>query len=134
MKKTLILCLLASCNEVVTEYSDTYTEIGSVSDVVFTPSRHETNVNFGMDWDGNPEITYDDEFIPERFAVVFRCPHGKFIIEKKSIYDAMLGHDGEPVTIYYREIYRSTYEEINGERKLISKILIKYDFLKALFR
>ena len=129
------------CREIKKEYSDVLHEDGKVADVVYTPSRHGSGVspqiNDLLSDDGPTfgiQVTNID--IPEVYAVVFKCQHGKFIIEgtTKRYRDLWekLSEDQE-VDITFRELYKSVYEDIDkdGQRDLVSRTLIKYDFIDA---
>jgi hypothetical protein len=53
-------------------------------------------------------VTYQSIDIPSKYAVIFRCQHGKFIVEgtddrHKDLWQRM--KKGEQVTVSYYEVY-----------------------------
>lgn len=132
--------LLIGCEETKIEYSKILHEEAVVSDVVYTPSRHGSGSGIGptMGFDGNIgiAITHVDVNIPEKYAVIFKCQHGKFIIQGtsqryKNLWEKL--ERDQNVIVEYREVYKSVYDDIDGDgvKDLIKRELIKYDFLDA---
>lgn len=121
--------------QVVTEYSDILHEDAVIVETVYTPSKHTTGlaptVSIDLDGDVHVGLAVTAVTVPEKFAVVFQCPHGKFIITKKSVYDEHKDHTGKAVDVAYREQYRTTYDGSKGERELVERALVDYDFLTA---
>ncbi len=136
---------LTGCREVKEEFSDTLHEDAVVSDAVYTPSRHDTQLDYTATDVGPVGIGYGGDIgirvggglqintveVPEKFAVVFKCQHGQFIVTKKNVYDNLKDHIGETVDVAYREVYRAVYDTKDNERILISRALVDYDFLTA---
>ena len=112
-------------------------EKGVVVDVVYSPSKHGSGAGPTIDFNGNIGIAFTSVTVPERYAVVFKCEHGeKFIVqgktqEYKDLWQRFV--EGDSVDISYKELYRSTYEDTNddGEKELVKRELIDYDFLDA---
>lgn len=107
------------------EYSQPMTETAVVDDVIFAPRNHGSGAGFGMSMSGNIVMTTTSVTIPAKWAVVFRCQHGKFIIqgtrrEHEALWKKMTR--GQQVVVTYREVY----EVSNGTRRLID-----FDFLDA---
>ena len=138
----LIPLLLASCNriETKTELSDVLNENAIVAETVYSPSRHGSGSGIGptMDFDGNIGIGISSVSvnIPEKYAVVFKCQHGKFISEgtdqrHKDLWQRLI--EGQEVTVTYKEIFESTYQDTDGDGKkeVTNRKLIGYDFLDA---
>ncbi len=130
--------LFTGCKETKTELSDILHEDAIVSDVVYSPSRHGSDVSPTIDitGDGGIGIAIVDVDIPEKYAIVFKCEHGKFIVEGTDIEHKALWErleEGQKVDVTYKEIYKSVYDDVDGdgENDLVSKTLIKYDFLDA---
>lgn len=129
----LILCALGlGCREVAIEYSKEITERATVVDLVYTPSRHGTGAGptFDITGDGGLGIAVTSVNVPERYAVVFRCQHGKFIVQgdqqkTKEHWNRLT--EGQEVTVRYREVYEVVYED----DKPVEKSLVKYDFIDA---
>ncbi len=134
--------LLTGCKEIKTELSDILHEDATVSDVVYIPSRHGSGSGIGPTFDMTGDggigvaVTNVDVHIPEKYAVVFKCQHGKFIVEgtdkpHKSLWEKL--SEGQEVDVSYREVYKSVYDDVDGdgEKDLVSRALIKYDFLDA---
>lgn len=122
--------------------SEVLHEDAEVVDVVYTPSRHGSNTELvpTFDFEGNVNfaLTTVTVSIPEKYAVVFRCQHGKFIVEgtdqqHKKLWSRFTG--GEKVDVSYKEVYRKTYHVVDKERTLIKPPeLIDYDFLDAVLK
>lgn len=129
MKRLLALTALvalAACQDVREETSDTLTEQGKVETLVYSPGFHKSDVNVGIDFDGNLTFTPTSVTVPDRYGVVFSCEHGhKFYIERRELYERLT--QGQEVTIYYKEIYRCRYED----DVLQERVLVDYDFLDA---
>ncbi|MEK9173064.1 MAG: hypothetical protein AAB594_00640 [Patescibacteria group bacterium] len=141
-KGAVILVLLSlgliACEETKTEKSTILSERAVVVERVFAPPQHSLKiVNPDFDFGFEPGITIGDGIriksseVPAKHATVFRCEHGKFIIERKSIYDRF--DEGDTVVVTYQEIYRSVYNDKDGdgEKEQISSVIIGYDFLDA---
>ena len=136
-----VLCVLIldGCEIVKTEHSDILQEEAVVVSTIHTPSKHNMAVGLSaVDFSGNPGISLGNGLqvsqttVPEKFAVLFRCPHGEFVIEKKPIYDRFQNQAGQKVYVWYREIYRTIYrEEEHGETVLVNRALTKYEFVDA---
>lgn len=122
----IVLVFLAGCGLDQTEYSEPMTEIGQVYDTAFVPAGHgrDTAVGFNTGEGGGVTITPVSIRIPERYAIVFKCPHGKFVIDGESARELYGRLDrGDDVRIIYREVIRVTSE---GDRSVID-----LDFLDA---
>lgn len=136
MSSIIILAtgLLTGCQETKIEYSKTFTETAVVLDLVYTPSRHGSDIapTIGLTGEGDMSfgITPISIDIPEVYAIVFKCEHGKFIIncdtpERLKIWQKL--EEKQKVVVMYREKYRTIYED----GRIISRSLEKYDFLDA---
>ena len=82
------------------------TEQGEVYDTCFVPFGHgsTTAVGYNTGKGGGVTITPINMIIPERFAIVFRCQHGKFVIDGdrgRELYKKL--SKGDLVTIRYCE-------------------------------
>jgi chromosome segregation ATPase len=120
--------------ETVKEYSPTLTEPAEVVDLVYTPERHGTAEGTGVDLKLNVSMVSSTVDIPRKYAVVFQCQHGKFIIEdNQEKAKALWGRlkEGQSVTVSYREVYDVTYTSTNGAKKETARKLVDYDFLDA---
>lgn len=90
------------------KFSEVKTEPAEVYDVVFMPAGHGSGASVGpliTYRDGGTVLTFMD--IPERYAVVLKCQHGKFVIsgpKAKRLYKTL--DRGDKVTIRYREVIR----------------------------
>lgn len=93
---------LSACAEVT--FSDVRTERGTVEDVCFVPAGHATGG--GVTASGDYVAT--SSHIPARYATVFRCDHGKFVITGEETWKAAIA--GQDVIIYYRVEYRDGVE------------------------
>jgi hypothetical protein len=98
------------------EYGGLLTEPGEVYDVAYVPSGHGSDVAVGFTSKGSTTITPVSITIPERYAVVFKCQHGKFVIDGErgeSIYKRF--NKGDLVTIQYCEVFEVTKERKSGK-------------------
>lgn len=132
---------IIGCKETRTELSDVLHEDAVVLETVYTPSQHGSNISptytFGESG-GNVGFAMTSVHLPEKYAVVFKCrDHGvKFIVqgtskEYRSLWDKL--EEGQIVDVFYRHVYESVYDDVenDGKKDLISKKLVKYDFLDA---
>jgi hypothetical protein len=126
-EKAVVVTLIHSPSEHNTELTQTAFHNG---DIMGT----DINGNQGIKVGKNMQLTTTE--IPERFGVAFQCEHGTFTIEgseskHRVLYNKLSREVGDTVTILYKEIYMLTYETKDKERKLISKVLTKLDFIDA---
>lgn len=130
-----ITILLVGCQEVKQEFSETLHEDAVIENVVYTPSKHESQIKLsaggGIMMGG---IRIARVTVPEKFAVVFRCQHGQFIITRKEVYEKFKDHNGEMVDVAYRKVYMTTYDRKDGEKQIVANELVDYDFLDATFK
>ncbi len=137
---------VAGCKSVKTEYSAELHEDATIVNTAFTPSRHDVGIGIkaydvggiSYDYSGNPGIglgksgmQISSSTVPEKYAVLFQCQHGRFIIERKEIYDRFNGLEGRSVDVAYREVYQVTHEKQDGVDKVIDRVLTDFDFLNA---
>jgi hypothetical protein len=132
------LPFLSGCEHTEQEYSQILHEDAKVVQTVYTPSRHGsgTTVNFNSDDEGNinPGFGVTSIDIPEKYAVVFKCQHGKFIVEgtdsqHKALWKRM--NEGDIVDVTYKEVYQTRYNNQDGKKNILEKRLIDYDFIDA---
>jgi hypothetical protein len=108
------------------------TEDGEVLDVIYMPSRHGAGFgpSVGVDTDGGVAsgVSIVSVDMPSKFAVVFKCQHGKFVVQSEG--DESRAHQlwkkltqGMRVTIAYQEEYR---ENSQGRQ------FVKYHFVDAI--
>lgn len=106
----------------------------------YIPSRHGSGSGIGpsIGFDGNVgiAITSVSVNIPEKYAVVYKCKHGKFISEgtdqrHKDLWERFT--EGDSVNVSYREVFQSYYEDKDDDDDLdlVSRTLVDYDFLDA---
>jgi hypothetical protein len=127
-KKVVALAalMLAGCDFGHYEYSAQLEELATVEDVIFAPSQHGSGVSPGMTSSGKLTMSITTVDIPEKYAIVFQCPHGKFVIEGsgeryKTLWSRL--SKGQRVVVLYREEYLVTEHE---------RSLRKLDFIDAL--
>lgn len=102
MKKLILFLplLLTGCPE---QQSKDMAELGEVYDVAYMPAGHGSGTGYNFS-DGS--ISYHDVTIPARYAVIFKCKHGKFVIDGprgEDLYNKL--EKGQAVTISYQEVY-----------------------------
>jgi hypothetical protein len=130
MKKSLIvlaLVLLAGCYR--TERTGIMHEDASVEDTIFQPSQHGSGTAYDLTGKGGLSVTSVD--IPEKYALIFKCQHGKFVIQGtgeryKALWKRL--SKGQKVDVSYQEVYR-VYKSDDGKQP--GRVLEKYDFLDA---
>lgn len=143
---TLILTACGPRKKTEVEFSPVLEEDAVVVDLVYTPSQHGSGVGVGPSIDMTGEgglgiaIVPVSVDIPEKYAIVFKCQHGKFIIEcntpeRKALWQKL--DEGQKVRVQYKEVYKVTYLIYKDENKrkvkeLVAKNLKKYDFLTAI--
>ncbi|MDO8572954.1 MAG: hypothetical protein Q7S11_04305 [bacterium] len=125
-----VLLALTACKTTKTEYSPNLTEKARVVDLIYTPAVHGSGVGPTVSTNGSFGLAFVDVDTIQKYAVVFECPHGKFIVENnqrktKELWQKL--KKDQEVTVTYREIYRATYEDDS----LLERRLKKYDFIDA---
>lgn len=115
---TLLLC---GCGETFTKDA---TEPATVVDVVYTPSNHGSGL--GLDMTGKGGISLVEVDVAEKYAVVFECQHGKFIVQGEKGSNAYKQwtklKTGQNVIVSYQEKYEKDDEKVK---------LVGYHFLDA---
>ena len=125
-----LLCV--SCLSEISEYSEEHTEDGSVYDVVYMPSGHSSEVAPGFTMNGDLTFTSVDINLPERYAVIFKCKHGKFVIDGnhgKELFQRL--EKGDKVTINYLEKHRVIKRKVE-DKIIVEDKLMDLDFLDAI--
>jgi hypothetical protein len=145
----LVAALGVGCGgpETVKEYSDELHEDATIVMTTFTPSSHDTK--FEPSFGGSGSLGYGPSgvgfrvgkhwqittvTVPEKFGTIFRCKHGEFTVGRKEIYDRFKNFAGKVADVSYREVYETVYETKDGERKMVSRSLVDYDFLNAVLK
>jgi len=101
MKKLLLLFPLLLCGCPKISYVNK-SEKGTVYDICFVPAGHGIGRGFSFGKDGGPVFT--DVDIPARYAVVFACQHGRWVIDGnrgEALYKKLT--KGQHVLIQYQE-------------------------------
>lgn len=96
------------------KYGPELTESAEIYDTCFVPKGHGSDVAIGMTTKGSMTVTPIDINIPARFAVVFKCQHGKFVIDGQrgeALYERF--SKGDKVTVKYCDVIEITKD---GER------------------
>ena len=124
----ILLCTFTACKKYATESSEVLTEQGVVLALSYMPKNHGSGLGpaFSLS-DGSMSLAVTSVSMPEKYAVVFRCSHGSFVVESgaKELFSNL--QTGQEVTIEYRERYRIVTE--NGQ--ILSKNITGYDFITA---
>lgn len=123
------LSLLSGCDFAVRQYSATMTEPATVADLAYVPAGHGSGVGISMKGD----LSVSSVDIPERYAVVFHCNHGKFVVEGSQYKPLWLRlREGQPVTVLYREVREC--RKVDGVVKPETCRTVDLDFLDAVPR
>jgi hypothetical protein len=130
----LVFVACGPYNRTEKEYTAILEEDATVVDLVYTPSRHGSDVGIGLTTGGDLSITPVSINIPEKYAIVFKCQHGKFIIdcntqERKKLWNDL--DEGQKVRVKYKEAWLITYRVEKKQRTPIAKVLEDYWFLTA---
>jgi hypothetical protein len=119
----LPLLFLVSCDKV--EVGPEMTESAQVIDILYRPGQTTTASGHSFDWTGDGGFTTHSTTIEtkDKYAVAFKCQHGKFVIEDdgkgtraERLWKTL--EKGDKVEITYKERRR------NGE-------IEKYEFIDA---
>jgi len=119
----VVFCLLlGGCGPTV-QFSEELTEPGEVYDTAFIPKGHGSDTAVGFSTNGDLTVTPIDIDIPERFAMIFKCQHGKFVVDSEKARDLYQRLErGDKVIIHYRTVFHV----INNKRQAVD-----LDFLDA---
>jgi hypothetical protein len=100
------LIFAASCGN-PRHWGPEQTEPGTVVALAFMPAGHGSGMGYSFGRGGGP--TYTSVTIAERYAVVFKCPHGSFTVEGEKA-KAVFGRvtQGHTVLIHYQTEYETT--------------------------
>lgn len=132
----LLLALLGSlsaCDFAVTRYGPNLTEEATVADLAYIPSGHGSGVGVGFTTGGNMAVTSTSVDIPERYAVVFHCPHGKFVVEGGQYRGLWMRlREGQAVTVHYRHVQEC--RKVDGVIQEDTCRTVDLDFLDATAR
>ena len=121
----LVLLFTLGSRDIRKESSAVLYEDAVVDGLIYSPSHHSSRMDVGITTGGNLSLTPTSVSIPERHGVVFKCQHGKFYIESKSLWQSL--SQGDRVVIEYQELFKVEYKD----GKEISRELYDLDFLSA---
>lgn len=101
-------CVVLSCDQVRRFNGPELTEPAEVYDACYVPAGHGSGTAIGYNFGEKGGVTFTpiDVHIPARYAVVFKCQHGKFIIVGKrgeALYKKF--SKGDEVIIHYCEVF-----------------------------
>ncbi len=111
----MVAAICSACSK--TTYGPTLEEAGEIYDTCFVPKGHGSDVAIGYNAGkgGGLTVTPVDITIPARYAVVFKCQHGKFVIDGERGMDVYKKFDkGDKVTIRYCEVFEVTKDSTNA--------------------
>ena len=111
MKYLLILPLLfmMGCDFPKIEKSRLLEESAVVSETIHTDAHSDMDYGPTIGWDGEFGMGWSTTHVPEKWGVVFKCKHGKFVVQGygskyKELWSKMEARDN--VIIKYHEIYK----------------------------
>ncbi len=120
------------------ESSEILNEPAVVSEVVYNPSKHGSGMGPTISLSGKVGMAFTSVTIPEKYAVVFKCQHGKFIIEgEDQRHKDLWGRfdQGDSVRVSYKEMYQSEYHHFPSKSQkqdsLVKRTLVDFDFIDA---
>lgn len=101
-----------------------------VENLIYSPSLHSSDLAPTLSMSGKVGLAITSVSVPEKYAVVFRCQHGKFIIEgvdenHKKLWQRLTRD--QKVIVSYKEVYYVTYKD----DVVVSRELADYDFIDA---
>ena len=111
-----------------TIFSDIKTERVKVSETVYTPSTHGNGSSTGLTMDGKMVFSSVSVRTEAKYATVFQCIHGKFIVEDSTIWAHMTRGD-EGVCLYVEE-YECNYR---GKQAIEKPQLVGYKSIAFVF-
>ncbi len=128
MKRILIaasiLTFLAACEDRRLEAGSDLVEEGVVVETLHLPSQSTTDVAPGLTTGGDLTVSVHTTTFPERWNVVIRCPHGKFVLDSqrhgiaRGVWEDVAV--GDRVRITYREVQEVVYEHrIEKSRRFV---------------
>ncbi len=98
--------VLAGCNPSVN--GPELAEQGEVYETCFIPKGHGSGSSVGISTDGALTTSSTSLEIPARYAVVFKCSHGKFVIDgERGQYLYKKLSKGDRVNIRYCEVLKN---------------------------
>ena len=108
-----------------------------VAQTIYVPESngHGSSTGYQFGEGGGVIISSTSVHVPAKYAVVFECQHGKFIIEGedekyKNLWKKL--KDNQTVDVEYKEIYDIKCEyKGDNDRTVLERKLVKYDFLDA---
>ena len=131
--------LLAGCDrttEVTTELSDLLTEDSLVAERIHTPAYTTTVPAITYDvWNDEFKLTTEDKLIPDNYKVSFSKGEDHIFVQEgsnvkyKNLYESL--KEGDKVKVYFRKVYRATYDLTKAEKQLSKKELKDYEFIDA---
>jgi hypothetical protein len=142
-----ILVTLVGCgDDIRTENSEVMKETAIVLELICTPATRKEviepsfvgsgMIGFGPSGVGlrvGSGVQISSVGNPAEYAVVFRCQHGEFIVQRKDTYDKFKDCRGDTVEVSYQEVYRVTYGQKDHKSPPIAveRVLVKYHFIDA---
>ena len=100
MKNIALVLLLAGCSSET--YGPEKTEPATVVDLPFVPAGHGS----GSGFTSKGSVVFTSVSIPARYAVVFECEHGRFVVQgenQRALWSRL--KVGQRVTVRYREVF-----------------------------
>jgi len=125
---------ISGCEHEKEEYSNVKEETATVQDLIYCPSRHSSEINPTVSFDGDDisiGMDIDEVDFPEKWGVVFECEHhGNFVVvgeneRHKKLWERMKKNKTYKIT--YRDVFTSRYD---GD-KLLGRKPKDYWFLDA---
>lgn len=133
----LVVALQCSKQIVIKQVSKHLNENGRVIEKVYEKPYSQTELVPGLDWEGEPTMSWESVDYPAKYGVVFTCDHGDTFTIKgstaryKDLYEKLFAD--QKTVISYKEIHKLVYSKPDryGRRELIAKALLEYDFIDA---
>jgi hypothetical protein len=129
----IVAAFLVGCDVERTEYENSgiMTESATVVDLVYMPKNHGSSIGPTIDMNLRFGVALSDVDMPEKYAIVFECQHGKFVVEHdqvkmKGLYQML--HRDQKVIVTYQEVYEVTKK---GGEIVTPRKLVKFHFIDA---
>lgn len=110
-----VLLALVACEDRRTVNGPDQIEDGVVVETLHLPGQSSTDISPGMTMNGDLTWSVHTTSFPERWNVVIKCQHGKFVLDSqrheiaRGVWEGVTV--GDRVRITYHEVFVSIYEK-----------------------
>lgn len=121
--------VLAGCKDTKTELSEILHDEATIESKQYVVHPDDDQFNWGIVFGSPSAAVILSEY--KHYYIVFQSKKIRFNVYNKELFNRFNTNDIADVT--YREVYRLTYDDIDGDGKtdLVNKVLTDYKFLDA---